>query len=159
MTSLLRRIGIGREWAGARTIAEFWQQCQRPDWMLWLLEHTGYHDEQVLREFGCWCVRQVWGLLDDPLSREAVEVAERYARGEATAEELTSARSAALDAATAAAWDTTHAAAFDAAYHAANDAACADRKLVVAEAAQANHLREIVSWEVVENLAAASATA
>ncbi len=73
-----------------------------------------------LRLWGCWCIRNtpigdgktVWDLLTDERSRNAVEVAERFARGEVTREELdaawaaarAAARDAAGDAARAAAW-------------------------------------------------------
>jgi hypothetical protein len=45
-----------------------------------------------LRFFACGCCRQVWDRLTDPRSRQAVEVAERYADGEATEEEFTAAQ-------------------------------------------------------------------
>lgn len=41
-----------------------------------------------LRLFGCACCRQVWDMLTAPEQREAVEVAERYADGLASREEL-----------------------------------------------------------------------
>ena len=76
-----------------------------------------------LRLWGCWCVRNTpisggrttWDLLTDERSRNAVEVAEKFARGEATSEQLDAARAAAWDAAGDAAWD----AAGDAAWAAA----------------------------------------
>ena len=60
-----------------------------------------------LRLWACWCIRNtsisggrtVWDLLSDPRSRNAVETAERFARGEATREELAAAWAAAGDAA------------------------------------------------------------
>jgi hypothetical protein len=54
---------------------------------------------KTLRLFACWCVRQVWHLLTDERSRNAVEVAERYASGEAMSAELDAARDAAWAAA------------------------------------------------------------
>lgn len=53
----------------------------------------------MLRLWACWCVRRVWPLLADERSRQAVIVAERFARGEATLDELSAAWSAAESAA------------------------------------------------------------
>jgi hypothetical protein len=49
---------------------------------------TGAAAGRRLRLFACACVRRVWGLIDEGDGRRAVEVAERYADGQATAEEL-----------------------------------------------------------------------
>lgn len=65
--------------------------------VLWLADA-----ECAIRLHACWCVRQVWHLLADERSRNVVEVAERYARGEATRGELAAAWDAAWDAASAA---------------------------------------------------------
>ena len=53
-------------------------------------EVTTWNDKTE-RLFACWCVRQVWHLLKDERSRNAVEVAEKYANGLATVDELTAA--------------------------------------------------------------------
>ena len=48
--------------------------------------------EKTLRRFAVWCVRQVEHLLTYAESKSAIEVAERFACGNATTEELTAAR-------------------------------------------------------------------
>jgi hypothetical protein len=88
---------------------------------IWAATRKGMLDDRTLRLFACKCVREVWHLLTDKRSRKAVEVAERYAVGEATSEELDAARAAAW----AAAWDAARAAAWAAAWAAARAAAMA----------------------------------
>lgn len=89
------------------------------------------------RMFGVWCARQVQNLMTDARSLAAIDVAERFANGNATDEELAAARAAAWAAASAAAsaaawaaaraaaWDAARGAAWDAARAAARDAAWA----------------------------------
>jgi len=110
--------------------------------MLWLCDHAGISDA-TMRMLACRFVREtpmgdgrtVWDLLTDERSRTAVEVAERYARGEATAEELRSAWAAAE----AAAWAAAEAAWADAA---------AER---AANAAQCRIIREMISVRDIES--------
>ena len=86
--------------------------------------------DKLARLFACWCVRQVWHLLTDDRSRTAVEVAERYAVGDATRDALNAAAAAYYAAYAADAGDDAAAyyaayAAYYAAYYAAAYAAYA----------------------------------
>ena len=106
-------------------------------------------NDRNLRLFACWCVRQVWHLLDDERNKTAVEVAERYAIGEATIEEMDAAWSAAGSAAGSAAMDAARYAARYAAWDAARWAAWAawEATREAARAAQCQHLLEMLEIE------------
>lgn len=97
---------------------------------IWAATREGILDDRTLRLFACKCVREIWHLLTDERSRNAVEVAEKYANGEATYKELSVAREDAPNAmiyadiaATAAARDAARAASWIAASAAASGAA------------------------------------
>lgn len=135
------------EWAKTQPDLETaWANCPRSDWMLWLDDKMSLFTDSERRLMACAFVRRtpigdgrvVWDLLADERSRNAVVVAERYARGEATDEELFAARSAAWHATLVAASDAACAA--RGAASAARDAACAAR--VTASEAQADIIRE-----------------
>ena len=170
------------DWLGDRTIQQTWDECERGEWLAWWLGKAGL-DDSTLRLIACDMVRYtplsdgrtVWDLLTDERSRNAVEVTERYAVGEATDKELqaawelawsvardapsaaaweaprAAARSAARDAARSAAWGTAWAAAGDAARSAAWGTAWAAARDAAGKA-QADLLRKRVSWQMVEEL-------
>jgi hypothetical protein len=86
----------GIAYAATRTSCfDAYQNCPRVDWLIWLLENLVGLDAVKARLFACWCAREtplagggkMWDLLTSPLSRRAVEVAERFARGCANDEE------------------------------------------------------------------------
>ena len=99
---------------------------------IWCLRAVTGHDKEI-RLFAVWCARQVQHLMKDPRSINALDVAERFANGDATEEELEAARAAAG----AAAWDAASAAAWDAARDAARDAACVAARAAARDAAGA----------------------
>lgn len=73
-----------------------WDECQDPEWMLWVLDYSKHeHTERELRLIAVEFARMVQHLMKDERSIRALEVAERYANGQATEEELANARSAA----------------------------------------------------------------
>ena len=69
---------------------------------LWCCRAAPQHDREW-RLFAVWCARQVQHLMTDSRSVAALDVAERFAKGEATDDELTAAGVAA-EAAWSAAW-------------------------------------------------------
>ena len=101
---------------------------------IWCL-HTVDSIDRDARLFAVWCARQVQHLMPDQRSINALDVAERYATGEATDDELFAAWSAARDAARGAARDAASAAARDAADAAAGDAALSAASVAVWDAA------------------------
>jgi len=61
---------------------------------LWCLRAVEGYDREI-RLYAVWCARQVQHLMTDQRSIDALAVAERYANGQATEDELTAARAAA----------------------------------------------------------------
>lgn len=121
----------------ARFLPEGWQgtaldilavgECPAED-RLWVVLRQECIDARTLRLFAVWCARQALALIDnpDPRSVAAVDMAERFAVGEATVDELEAAGAAAWDA-SAAAWAAARDAAGAAAGAAARDANAAVR--------------------------------
>lgn len=127
----------GLEWAveNCKNMQEVWDTA-KPEWLVWLATREGVMSPQQQRKFACWSVRQIWQMLTDERSRNAVEVAEKYADGLATDGEL------------AAAWDAARVAARDAAWSAARSAsrsAARDAARDVPWASQAKWLRDNVT--------------
>jgi len=130
-----------------------WLVCTNPDV---LLEHLdGRATERKLRLFGCACGRRIWHLLPDERSKAAIEVAERFADGQATKEDLANAHKVAV----AAIWeladlerDGAQAAAWVAAPH-GWDAADATGRVVAKVVAQSSGHDEALAEERREQLA------
>ena len=105
-----------------------WLACNTPQPMLEFVR--GMASQRKLRLFAVACCRLVWDWFPQLVSREAVEVAERYADGKASRQELLAGRRAAdprwkedEDTSIASAWTCAWATTDFAGWRAANDAA------------------------------------
>ena len=150
----------GAEWALSisEEMADVWNamvEQGKHDWLIWTATRPNVFTDSVLRKLACRFVREtplsdgrkVWDLLTDERSRNAVEVAELYADGKSTKEDMDAAYATARDAATfAATYATSYAAvcitAFAAVYAAADAAyaavyAAADAAYAAADAVYA----------------------
>ena len=129
---------------------------------LWCLRAVEGEDCKI-RLYAVWCARQMQHLMKDERSIRALDVAERFAMGQASQEDLDAARAAALDATMAeanaatcasgdaswvairAALDAASAAASAAAW-AAGDAACAAWGAIRAASAAASASASASAW-------------
>ena len=96
--------------------------------IVWLLTREYFMSDKNMRIFAVWCAREALKLVENPDIRsiEACNVAERFANGEATEDELSAAESAAssvsMSAARSATWSAMMSAAESASWSAARSA-------------------------------------
>ena len=97
-------------------IEQFSDKVENKDDIMWILCRKEFMSERDMRLFAVWCAREALKLDDNPDERSinACNVAEKFANGNATKEEMAAARDAA--------WATTWDAARDATRAAARDA-------------------------------------
>jgi len=88
---------------------KLWNECERGNWLLWLVSKLDI-DRKRLVLAACQCARLVKHLMTDERSIKAIEVAEAWASGEATEDELRLAAADAAYAADAAAYAAAYAA-------------------------------------------------
>ena len=123
-------------------------ECPLKD-RLWAV--TRFLDDKIDKLFAVYCAREALKLIDNPDQRavNVVDVAEKYAHGEATKEELEEARLAAYRAVCDATIDAVHQDAYDAAYCAVYNtaylAACAAIRAGVPEEKIVEKLQEMIS--------------
>jgi hypothetical protein len=103
-----------RYYAKYKTSRGAWNNCLRGDWMLWIAQRLGIDDRLLTLAKGR-CAETVFHLMEEEISKFAVQQAIRYGKGEISREELDAAAYDAADAASAAAY-AAFAAAYDAAY-------------------------------------------
>ena len=112
---------LAKDWNG--TVLDILDNKQIPfEDRLWVILRTDLVSEKLMRLFAVWCARQVQHLMKDERSLKALDVAEAFANGLATKDELATARAAAWAAAMAAAWAAADDAVDNAAWAAARDA-------------------------------------
>jgi hypothetical protein len=141
----LRACADVRRWARGRTLAAAWAECRRADWMLWLAGRMAGEpgwptiEEVVLAAAACAETALPFAGRLRPVCEDALAAARRWARGDATPEELRVAADTAADTADAAAEAADDAAAKGApnaaAYAAANAADAATDAAYAAYAA------------------------
>lgn len=124
---------------------EWLHGCDPSPMLEFLQEHPV--SERRMRLLACACCRLIWDYLPDERSRNAVEVAERFADGEADLRELARARNMALKVSGVAAWS---------AYWAANVKAASPLWNAFAAAAAAparraaQQTQQVATWEQVQ---------
>ena len=127
---------------------------------LWCMRTMPDHDKEW-RLYVVWCTRQIQHLITDPRSIAVIDVAERFALGQTTVEELRDAEAAAwaawaaarvaAEAATeAAAWTAARDAAWIAARYAAEAAARAAAGDAAGDAVWAAWIAQDASWAAQE---------
>ena len=88
-----------KQWAAGKTLSQAWVECNRPDWMLWLLGRSSINKKTIATiavEFAETCVHNA---KDYPAFAECITTVKKYLSGQATQEELAAAESSALAAA------------------------------------------------------------
>ena len=134
---------LSKDWEGSVIDILNISDCPAKD-RLWVVLREKFIDAKTLRLFAVWCAREALKLIDkpDPRSIAACDVAERYANGEATADELAAARAAvgaAVGDTAGAATHATHEEAGDAARAAAWVAAWVAARASALAATHATH--------------------
>ena len=93
--------GSAVEWVGKRTLAQAWAECERADWMLWLLfkrsGKRGWPTIQTAYLCACDCAETALRYVQpgEDCPRLAIETRRRWCRGEATDAEVAAAGSSA----------------------------------------------------------------
>ena len=139
-----------RKWAKGKTLAEIWDQCERVDWICWLLGRMegkeGWPDRKAIALAACSFAELALPFIrvGEDRPRQAIDTARALLRGDATIQEVKIARAATYAAAANAVYDAAAAAAnaavaaVAAAAHAANTADVAAVAATYAAAYAAN---------------------
>ena len=105
MMELLNKLNACQDaklWASGKTLSQAWQECQRADWMLWLLGRSSINKKTIAAiavEIAEACAHNA---KDYPAVAQCIAVVKRFLAGEATQEKLAAAESSAWSAVLAA---------------------------------------------------------
>jgi len=136
----LAACNAAKRWAARLTAQRTWDECERPDWLLWWAARTPVNTKAQIVKAACDCARLVLHLVPagEERPRLAIEAAERWAE-DPSLENLTLVHTAhaAAYAAYAAAYAAAAYAAYAAAYAADAAANAADAAYAAANAADA----------------------
>ena len=89
-------------WAEGKTLSQAWQECQRADWMLWLLGRSQINKKIIATIAVEFAEQYSVNAKEYPAVAECITTVKKYLSGQATQEELAAAESAALAAESAA---------------------------------------------------------
>ena len=107
LQTLLKELGACKEavrWARGKSLAEAWEQCAEPSWMMWLCwqmeGREGWPDRKQVVLAACACAEEVLPIFEqkhpeDKRPRKAIEVARLWVEGKATRAEVRQAADAA----------------------------------------------------------------
>ena len=87
----LRSAGISREaikWSKGMSLSQAWAHCLRGDWMLDLIRNSGCYDLKTITKIKVKCARLVQHSMTDKRSLDALDVADKFALGNATLTEF-----------------------------------------------------------------------
>lgn len=104
---LLSKLGACNEavkWSNGKTLSVAWNECDRADWMLWLVGNMagreGWPTRQQIMLVACLIAEDALPIFekkypDDDRVRKCIEVTRAWAKGETTIEQVREARAAA----------------------------------------------------------------
>jgi len=87
----LKKIGAcsdARKWNADRNLEKCWQDCERGDWMLWLMKKADMCDLRTLTLAKARCAELAKPYIKDPRSLAALQAAFDFANGLISQEEL-----------------------------------------------------------------------
>lgn len=142
---------IAREWNAGRTLSQCWKDCERGDWMLWLMKRSNMCDLRTLTLAKARCAELAKPYMKDQRSLAALQSAFDFANGLITEDELRTASAAAYAAYAAAAAHAAHAAS-DAAYAAAAHAAAYAAKRIEILKQCSDICREVLATPKIEKV-------